>query len=245
MNEVMNFAASAELTMSSLEIAELTGKRHDHVMADIRSMLGELQLRAPSFRGTYQDVQGKQRPCFHLPKRETLILVSGYDVHLRARIIDRWDELEEKTRQHVIDVNDPDQLIPVLLAYAKRAKNAETELVVARPKVAALDRISATKGEFVLTEAAKVLQKPRQEFILWLRDIGWIFQYVKRSGKAGPWQSDSRKIKQGFLVHRVHTFVNKRTGDEDCSFQVLVTAAGITKLGLLLGVDVRQLNLNL
>ena len=30
------------LTMTSLEIAELTGKRHDNVMRDIRSMLVEL-----------------------------------------------------------------------------------------------------------------------------------------------------------------------------------------------------------
>ncbi len=88
-------------TLSSLEIAERTGKRHDHVMADSRSMLralgvlNELSEGAPSFRGTYRTAQGKEAPCFNLPKRECLILVSGYSVELRAAIIDRWQELEQ------------------------------------------------------------------------------------------------------------------------------------------------------
>ncbi len=81
-------------TMSSREIAELTGKRHDHVMVDIRKMLDELGNLAPEFSGVYKDQQLIDRPCFNLPKRETLILVSGYNLAMRAKIIDRWQELE-------------------------------------------------------------------------------------------------------------------------------------------------------
>ena len=40
------------LTMSTLEIAELTGKRHDNVMEDTRKMLIGLELAAPDFSGT-------------------------------------------------------------------------------------------------------------------------------------------------------------------------------------------------
>lgn len=40
------------LTMSSLENAELTGKRHDNVMADIEKMLLELGSNAPEFSGS-------------------------------------------------------------------------------------------------------------------------------------------------------------------------------------------------
>jgi phage regulator Rha-like protein len=82
------------LTMSSLEIADRTGKLHFHVLTDIRLMLESLGIGDTVFRGTYRTAQNKPLPCFNLPKRETLILVSGYSVELRAAIIDRWQELE-------------------------------------------------------------------------------------------------------------------------------------------------------
>ena len=81
-------------TMSSREIAELTGKEHFHVMRDIRAMLAELQVDESTFGCSYKDSTGRLQPAFQLPKRECLILVSGYSLALRARIIDRWQELE-------------------------------------------------------------------------------------------------------------------------------------------------------
>lgn len=81
-------------TMSSREIAELTGKEHYNVLRDISRMLSELKVPPLSFEGSYRAADNTMRPCFNLPKRETLILVSGYSVELRARIIDRWQELE-------------------------------------------------------------------------------------------------------------------------------------------------------
>ncbi|MBB3944103.1 phage regulator Rha-like protein [Rhizobium skierniewicense] len=82
--------------MSSREIAKLTGKRHTNVIRDIRTMLTGLKSEPRDFVGSYTDSTCRQLPCFNLPKRETLILVSGYSVELRARIIDRWMELEEQ-----------------------------------------------------------------------------------------------------------------------------------------------------
>lgn len=81
--------------MSSREIAELTGKRHADVMRDIRSVFSQLDLAERNFASSYVDGSSKSNVCFNLPKRESLILVSGYSVELRARIIDRWQELEQ------------------------------------------------------------------------------------------------------------------------------------------------------
>ena len=87
---------NASLTMSSREIAELCEKRHDHVMVDIRNMLDELEIQSPEFSGDYIDSKGRTYPCFYLPKDLTLTLIAGYNVKLRKRIIDRWQELEAK-----------------------------------------------------------------------------------------------------------------------------------------------------
>ena len=81
-------------------LAELTGKDHKHVLTDIRNMLAELgvmsaefsaDIKIPMPRGGF-----RTEPCFKLPKRETLILVSGYSVALRAKIVDRWQSLENR-----------------------------------------------------------------------------------------------------------------------------------------------------
>ena len=90
---IVNFGAEVR-TMTSREIAELTGKQHKDVLYDIRKMLDELGLSSADFSAQYKDSTGRTLPCFNLPKRETLILVSGYSTAMRAKIIDRWDDLE-------------------------------------------------------------------------------------------------------------------------------------------------------
>ena len=72
--------------MSSREIAELTGKRHDHVMADIRNMFAALDLSTAEFSAVYKADNGQSYEMFNLPKDLTLTLVSGYDIALRYRV---------------------------------------------------------------------------------------------------------------------------------------------------------------
>ena len=115
----LSSGSAATLTMSSQEIAELTGKRHDHVMRDIRALLVELhgEEGLPSFGASYINEQNKAQPCFNLPKRESLILVSGYNVKMRAAIIDRWQQLEEQVAAPTAPAL-PDFTNPALAARA-------------------------------------------------------------------------------------------------------------------------------
>lgn len=81
-------------TMTSREIADLTGKNHGDVMRDIRNMLDDLEIDQSIFASTYKDSSNRKQPMSALDKRLTLILVSGYSTILRAKIIDRWQDLE-------------------------------------------------------------------------------------------------------------------------------------------------------
>ncbi|MBO1505234.1 Rha family transcriptional regulator [Serratia proteamaculans] len=82
------------VTMSSREIAVLTGKRHANVVRDIEKMLLELEVSQLKFESAYIDEQGKRRKEYQLPYRECEILITGYDVKRRAAVIDRWTALE-------------------------------------------------------------------------------------------------------------------------------------------------------
>lgn len=90
----MHILTAAPQTMTSREIAELTGKSHGDVMRDIRNMLDGLQKDQSSFADIYLDGYNRQQPCFKLPYDETVCLLTGYDVKARMVVIQRWRELE-------------------------------------------------------------------------------------------------------------------------------------------------------
>lgn len=83
-------------TMTSLEIAELTGKQHFHVMEAIRKMEPAWKKVAESnFRlGSYKDANGQFRPCYMLTKTECLYIATKFNDEARAKLVLRWEELE-------------------------------------------------------------------------------------------------------------------------------------------------------
>lgn len=81
-------------TMSSLQIAEVTGKQHAHIMRDIRALLEQGVGQSNFGLSSYINSQNKIQPCYSLTIKGCLILASGYNALLREKIINRWEELE-------------------------------------------------------------------------------------------------------------------------------------------------------
>lgn len=77
--------------LTSLEIAEITGKQHAHVMRDIRVLIEQGVDQSNFGLVEYTDKKGEKRPCYRLTPKGCLILASGYDALLREKIINRLE----------------------------------------------------------------------------------------------------------------------------------------------------------
>ena len=220
-------AVGGERTMSSIEIAELTGKRHDNVMVDVRNMLFQLGAADLTFQGSYRGGNGRDLPCYHLPQRECLILVSGYSIPMRAKIVDRWQELEQRAQAPAAPAL-PQTFAEALRLAADQAAQLEQQagqIAAQAPKVQAYARIAEADGSMCITDAAKNLQIRPKDLFAFLRAPGWIYT---RAGTSEPLAYQSR-IQTGYLEHKVKT-IERSDGTERTCTQVRVTAKGLARL---------------
>lgn len=213
------------VTMTSREIADLTGKEHDNVRRDIKAMAEELSL---SFEEkTLTSTGGRPSVVYVLPAREVKILVTGYSIALRARVIDRLEELEElaRTGGFAIPQTLPDALrLAADLADQNRA--LEQVVAVQAPKVETHDRIAAAEGSLCMRDAAKVLQMRPIDLRNWLIVNRWIYG---RPGHSG-WLAYQDRIQQGVMCHKVST-VQREDGTEKVVEQPRLTPKGLTRIG--------------
>jgi len=95
---VASGASQQGVTMSSREIAELTGKQHSHVVRDIRVMLSELREHDPNLDHHFAEKKDKRgyTSRFDLDRELTETLITGYSIVLRNKVIKRLRELERK-----------------------------------------------------------------------------------------------------------------------------------------------------
>lgn len=81
-------------TMTSLEIAELTGKEHNKILRDIRDEIEKLEkqgIRAETIfgLGEYLDKNNQSRPMYNLTKEGVLQLAARYDAVVRFKLIEK------------------------------------------------------------------------------------------------------------------------------------------------------------
>lgn len=182
-------------TMTSLEIAEVTGKRHDSVLRDIRNLLSQ-GVDAHNFVETsYTDKANRQQKCFTLTKKGCLILASGYDALLREKIINRWEELENQVRKSEIvmpNFSNPAEAARAWadqyernLALEANNKELKEENQTLAPKGEYFDDLVARNLLTNFTKVAHQLNIKRKTFIEWLiRDK---FIYRDQKNKLVPY----------------------------------------------------------
>lgn len=215
-------------TMSSREIAELTGKEHKHVKRDCEVIFSELSLDAKGYAQNWTHPQnGQVYVEYALPKELVETLITGYSIKLRHAVIQRLHELEAQAQPFdpMKALSDPNALRGLLLGYSEKVIELEQQVQDMKPDVAALERIAKADGSLCLTDTAKALQMRPKDFIAMLNQNGWIY---KRAGNS-HWLGYQEKIQSGYLEHKV-TEVSRGDGSTKITEQVRVTPKGLTKL---------------
>ena len=99
-NEVIRFNDQQVSGMTSLQIAEVTGRQHSHVIRDIRNLIergaSESNFGLSSYKQRQPNGGTKDVPMYELTPKGCLILASGYNVVLREKIIDKLEEYQQQ-----------------------------------------------------------------------------------------------------------------------------------------------------
>lgn len=147
---------SGALTMSSRELAELCKKQHDNVLRDIRGYItkGILKIEETPY---IHPQNGQLYVEFLLNKRDSLLVVSGYDAKLRAKIIDRWIELEEALSKPSLP--DLSTHTGTLLALRNLTEQTITILAERDQAIATKAQIGSKREATAMARASKAVRK--------------------------------------------------------------------------------------
>ena len=183
--ELIQFGESQQ-TMSSLEIAKLTGKPHNDVMKAIRAMepswekvsQGKFSL---SSRKVQQPNGGvREYPCYELTKTECLYVATKFNDEARAKLVLRWEELEQKQRASMLQLPDFTDPAEAAMAWAKEYREK---------KMLAIENKKLEDENIVLALENQELKHDRNYLDLIMRSkalltVSQIAQDYGMSGKA-------------------------------------------------------------
>ncbi len=215
------------LTMSSREIADLVEKRHDNVKRTIETLVDRGVIVRPQIEDEQDvDTMGRKRTAsvYYLEKRDSFVVVAQLSPEFTARVVDRWQELEEEKANGGFK-------IPRTMGEALRlAADQAEQIAEMQPKAIAYDRLDTADGNLTLRPASKVLGYPERKLAHWLQANRWAF---RQSGK-GPLQAHVDKRNTGYLDHKLYNYTDERTGEDKVSATLVVTPKGLARLAKLL-----------
>ena len=198
--------------MTSLEIAEVTGKRHFHILRDIDELLKQGVDVTNFGLINYADKRKRKQRCYQLSYKGVLLLASGYNPILREKIINRWEELEKNSKPQLPEtyldalkqlVASEEQKQQLALENKRQAeeidaKNAEivklsTAISEMHPKVNYVDTILSSKETVTTTQIAQDYGLSAKSFNILLRNFG-----IQRK-VGGQWILCAKYLPYGFV----------------------------------------------
>ncbi|WP_236740880.1 Rha family transcriptional regulator, partial [Glaesserella parasuis] len=97
----LNQKENATLTMSSREIARITESRHRDVCLSIRNLMNKGVIGGYAESPYTHEQNGQVYYEYHINKRDTYVIVAQFSPEFTARLVDRWQELEQKQVQQL------------------------------------------------------------------------------------------------------------------------------------------------
>lgn len=216
----MHVLAETGQTMTSQEIAELCESRHGEVVETIKRLYEQGILRERRIIPREVKAEGRGRPSmvYDLTYRDCMVVVSGYKPEVRARIIDRWMELERQNQQQM-QLQLPQTFAQALRLAAEQAELIEQQakkLEEAAPKLEFVDRyVESSSGSKGFREVCKLLKAKEPAFRQFLED----YKVMYRLG--GAWTAYQNHIDAGRFE------VKTGTANEHAFTQVKFTAKGV------------------
>lgn len=124
--------------ITSIEIAEITGKPHNDVLKAIRVMEPAwIKVGGGNFSQTYYtDQWNRQQPMIELSKSECLYVATKFNDEARAKLVIRWEELEieKHATKPLSQLDILAQSVQILQAQEKRITEVEDRVKVIEAK---------------------------------------------------------------------------------------------------------------
>lgn len=208
LSPIMNKNSSV-LTMSSREIADLVESRHDSVKRTIERLQdkGLIQL-TPMVE--VKNHLGQVVTEYQLIKRDTYVVVAQLSPEFTARLVDRWQELENQQNPTALLPQNYLQALEQLVASEKEKQALALENKAMKPKADFVDLyvdIGTTKS---LRETAKILNMPEKAMIAALERDKALY---RQSGNLIPYSDKQSRglftVKTGTAEHG-HNFTQTR-----------------------------------
>lgn len=173
-------------TMTSQQIAELVGKRHDNVKRTIDLVVASGVIAHPQIEDGEKSANGVAPKVYVFSgeqgKRDSIIVVAQLSPEFTAKLVDRWAELERQAQQPQI----PQSFAEALQLAANQALKIEQDA----PKVA---HYNAVVDRHTLLTATQVGQKLGMSAVMLNRvldEIGVYNKALKRGRAFKQWFID-------------------------------------------------------